>query len=361
MKLVRVLVAISIALALGGVAILAVGENPLRIYAIMLRGAFGSTFALFTTLTRATPIIICGLGAAVAWKSGYQGIGGEGQMIWGGFIAATVAVHFPGPPAMRILLAVMFALLAGGIWSLISAVLADRFKVSLVISTLLMNFIADIVVWHFLARMQVARIPAYMHLPRFVPHHTLHYGFIFALLLVILTWFLLNRTSFGYESRMTGLNLNFTNYGGVSGKKVMYGILILSGVICAFAGVVEVFGVNYRYMRGAFTSASFAWVGLAAALVSNFHPAGILFTSIFLAGISTGSAAVARATDVPIGISTIIQGAILLFISTQLLRTRRSGTSKQPDKEMIDNDRGGWKNSLRKRRISHDRLRKGPL
>lgn len=253
-------------------------------------------------------------------------------MIWGGFIAAAVAAHFPGPPALRILFALVFALLAGGLWSLISAVLADKFKVALVISTLLMNFIADIVVWHFLVRIPAAGIPAYMRLPRFVPHHTLHYGIFFALLFVFLVWFLLNRTRFGYEARMTGLNPNFSSYGGINSRKIMYGVLALSGMISAFAGVVEVFGVNYRYMRGAFTTASFAWVGLAAALVSRFHPVGILFTSIFLAGITTGSAAVSRATDVPIGIATIIQGAIFLFISAQLLKGRRN---KRSEKEMI--------------------------
>ena len=328
--LIHPLIAITLSLFAGSLAILVVGENPLSVYRIMWNGAFGSTFTLFATLTRATPIIICGLGAAVAWKSGYRGIGGEGQMIWGGFLAAIIALNAPGPPFVRIFLALIVGVAAGGAYSLISAWLLDKFKVSLAISTLMMNFVASLVVLHFVSGvfldrtgadiriMQTEQLATYMRIPRFVPHHTLHYGFILAVVLVFVVWFVMSRTNFGYEARMTGLNLNFSDYGGVGGKKVMYSILIISGFISAFAGVVEVFGVNYRYVDGAFTSASFAWIGLAAALISRFHPIGVLLSSIILSGISTGGSAVGRATAMPVEISAIIQGSVMLFISAQL-------------------------------------------
>ena len=340
------LFAIVLSLIAGSLAILLAGENPVRVYTIMFNGAFGSTFSLFATLTRATPIIICGLGAAIAWKSGYRGIGGEGQMIWGGFIAAIVALHGPGGPFVRIVLAVLAALIVGGGYSLITAWLLDKFKVSLAISTLMMNFVAHFVTLHFVSNVfqdltgvdiriiQTEQLPTYMRLPRFVPHHSLHYGFIFALILVLVIWLLLNRTNFGYESRMTGLNINFCDYGGVSSKKIMYAILALSGVISAFAGIVEVFGINYRYVHDSFTSASFAWIGLSAALISRFHPVGVLFSSIILAGISTGGSAVARATTLPVEISAIVQGAVILFISAQILvlwkRGKKAATPQDP-------------------------------
>ena len=339
------LFAIVLSLLAGSFAILLAGENPIRVYTIMFNGAFGSVFAMFATLTRATPIIICGLGAAIAWKSGYRGIGGEGQMIWGGFVAAIVALHGPGPPFIRIVLAVLAALIVGGAYSLLSAWLLDKFKVTLAISTLMMNYIAGFVTLHFVSNVfqdrlgpdvriiQTEQLATYMRLPRFVMHHSLHYGFLFALALVALIWFLLNRTNFGYEARMTGLNPNFCNYGGVSSKKIMYGILALSGVISAFAGVVEVFGINYRYVHDSFTSASFAWIGLSAALISRFHPVGVLFSSILLAGITTGGSAVARATTLPIEISSIVQGAVILFVSAQILGIWKWGAKKAKPQE----------------------------
>ncbi|MCL2367376.1 MAG: ABC transporter permease [Oscillospiraceae bacterium] len=345
--LVHPLFAILVSLLIGSIAILAVGENPITVYRVMFVGAFGTEFALFATLTRATPIIICGLAAAIAWKSGYRGIGGEGQMILGGFVAAVVALYFPGPPALRIALAVILAIAVGGVYSMLSAFLLDKFKVSLAISTLMMNFIANFVVLYFVSHVfpdpadlriiQTEQLATYMRLPRILPQHTLHYGLFFALILVALAWFLLNRTNFGYESRMTGFNPAFSRYGGVSSRKIMYAVLALSGVISAFAGVVEVFGVNYRYVNAAFTSASFAWIGLSAALISRFHPVGVLFSSLILAGITTGGSAVARQTAMPIEISSIIQGAVILFISAQILvlwrRSKKTAKSQGPEDE----------------------------
>jgi len=325
------LFAIFLSLIAGSLAILLAGGEPLEVYRTMYHGAFGTNFFRLQTLTRATPIIITGLGAAIAWKSGYMGIGGEGQMIMGGFVCAIVALNFPGPPVFRIIAAVAAALTVGGLYSLFAAWLLDKFKVTLAISTLMLNYIAHYVTMHYVSNVfqdrtggdiriiHTEQLPAYMRLPRFDPTHSLHYGFLIALILVFLTWFLMNRTNFGYEARMTGFNLKFCNYGGVSSKKIMYAILALSGAICAIAGISEVLGIQYRYVHDSYVSASFAWLGLSAALISRFNPIGVLISSIILAGIQTGGSAVARSMDMPIEISSIVQGCIILFISAKIL------------------------------------------
>ena len=329
--LVLPLFAIALSLVAGSLAIILAGGDPLEVYRTMYHGAFGTNFFRLQTLTRATPIIITGLGAAIAWKSGYMGIGGEGQMIVGGFISAVVALHFPGPPMFRIFMAVVLALAFGSAYSLIGAWLLDKFKVSLAIATLMLNFIAQFVTMHYVSNMfqdrtggdiriiHTEQLPVYMRLPRFDPTHSLHYGFLIALVLVFLVWFLMNRTNFGYEARMTGFNMKFADYGGVSSKKIMYTILGLSGAICALAGISEVFGLQYRYVHDSYVSASFAWLGLSAALISRFHPVGVLISSIILAGIQTGGSAVARSMDMPIEISAIVQGCIILFISAKIM------------------------------------------
>ena len=163
-------------------------------------------------------------------------------------------------------------------------------------------------------------------------------------------WFIMSRTNFGYESKMSGFNINFCNYGGINSKKVMYGMLTLSGIICALAGVLEVYGTQYRYVHNTYVSASYAWVGLNAALISGYHPVGILFTSILLAGIQTGGSAISRSTSVPLEISSIIQGCITLFISAKIVlnisgkgkRGMWQFTKKAPmtqEKEDAGNDR----------------------
>ncbi len=334
------MLAIFFALMVGALAILVTGENPFTVYATMFKGAFGGTYYLLTTLTRATPIIICGLGAAIAWSSNYMGIGGEGQMIVGGFTTAIIALNMPGPVWIRVLCAVVGALLAGGLYSLLSAWLLDKFKMSLAISTLMFNYAAQFITMHFTANVfldttgdakltQTLMLDESMHLPELVKGYSLHWGFVVAVVLVVLVWLLMNRTSFGYESKMSGFNVDFCNYGGISSKKVMYGMLALSGVICALAGVSEVFGVQYRYVHNTYVSASYAWVGLNAALISGYNPIGVFVTSIVLAGIQTGGAAIARSTSVPLEISSIIQGCITLFISAKIVISIRRKSKAQ--------------------------------
>ncbi len=328
--LVQPAIAIFFALLVGAIAILVTGENPLTVYAAMGRGAFGSAYYLLTTLTRATPIIICGLGAAVAWSSNYMGIGGEGQMIMGGFVSAIIALYIPGPAWLKVLCSIVGALAAGGLYSTLSAWLLDKFKMSLAISTLMFNYAVQYITMHFTANVfldttgdakmtQTLMLDKGMRLPKIFSEYSLHWGFIVALLLVVLIWFTMSRTNFGYESKMSGFNINFCNYGGINSKKVMYGMLTLSGVICALAGVLEVYGTQYRYVHNTYVSASYAWIGLNAALISGYHPVGILFTSILLAGIQTGGSAISRSTSVPLEISSIIQGCITLFISAKIV------------------------------------------
>ncbi len=323
-------IAIFLALLVGAIAILLTGNSPLLIYRAMLKGAFGGKYYLLATLTRATPILICGLGAAIAWASNYMGIGGEGQMIVGGFVSAIVGLYAPGPVWVRWILAFTAAVAAGGVYSALSAWLLDQFKMSLAISTLMMNYIAQYVMLHytqnvFLDRstdgkmVQTEMLPKEMRFPLLIQNYNLHFGFILGILLVFAIWFLMYRTSFGFESRMSGFNIRFCEYGGVNGKKIMYRTLLLSGMICGFAGMVEVFGVQYRYVNGIYVSASYAWVGLNAALISGYNPIGILFTSIILSGIQTGGSLIARSTNVPIEISAIIQGCITLFISARII------------------------------------------
>jgi len=328
--LIHPLIAITLSLIVGGIVILLCGGNPIKVYATMYNGAFGSTFYWLATLTRATPIIICGLGAAICWRAGYMGIGGEGQMIVGGFACGITALYIPGPPLVKLVCAVLAACIAGGIWSFFSAWLLDKFKVSLAIVTLMLNYVARYVTMHFVSNIfqdrtgdpkiiQTAQVIEAIRLPRFIHTHSLHYGFAIAIILVFLVWFIMNRTNFGYEARMTGFNMKFCDYGGVNSKKILYLILIISGAVCALSGASEVLGLQYRYVHDSYASASFAWIGLNAALISNFHPIGVLVSSVILAGVQTGGSTIARTMNMPIEISAIVQGCITLFISAKII------------------------------------------
>lgn len=322
--------AIFFSLLVGAVVIAIANENPLKIYGIMLRGAFGNQYYLLTTLNRATPILICGLAASIAWSSNLMGIGGEGQMIMGGFTCAIVAYYTPGPVFIKIIAAVLASLMVGGLYSALSAWLLEKFEMSLAISTLMLNYVAHYFTMHFVSNVflntvgdrkliQTELLDPSLYIPKIFEGYTLHYGFLIALALVFFMWWMNRNTVFGYETKMTGYNIHFSNYGGVPGRKTMYAVLFISGAISALAGVGEVLGNQYRYIHNSYVSTSYAWVGLNAALISNYNPLGVLLTSIILSGIQTGGASIARSTSIPIEISSVIQGCVTLFISAKIV------------------------------------------
>ena len=211
------LFAVLISFLLGAVVILVIGKNPLLAYGEMIRGAFGKQVYLMNTLTRATPIIMGGLAVCMAWRSGYEAMGGEGQMILGAVAAALVGYYLPVPGWLRIPAAMLAAAAAGAVYSAFSGWLFEKFDVTFVISTLMMNYIANYFAAYLcnyplrdpeanvyqMQNAQTGKLPAEATLPP-IMKGWVHWGFVLAVAAVLVTWFLFKKTSFGYKSRMGG-------------------------------------------------------------------------------------------------------------------------------------------------------------
>ena len=325
-------VAVLISLLLGAVIIKLADENVLSTYAIMLNGAFGNMFYLSATLSRATPIIMGGLAVCIAWRSGYEAMGGEGQMILGALCAALVAYYLPAPGLVRILCAILAALVVGGLYSILSAWLYDKFSVTFLISTLMLNYIANNVASYLtnyvvkdpssldLNSVQTGKIAAEAQLGKLLSGFNLHWGFVLSLVFVALIYILLTRTSFGYKAKMGGLNPRFALYGGVNSRRMLYIVLLLSGFMAGLGGAFEVLGSKYRYIDQMIFSTAYAWSGMVAALLANFNPVGTAFASILLAGLATGGSAMQRGTNIPVEAVNMIEGIITLLMSVKLLR-----------------------------------------
>ncbi len=324
------LIATILGLIVGAVVILACGKNPLTVYAEMFDKSFIKSYYLFTTLTRATPIILCAMATAMAWRAGYINIGVEGQMIIGAFVATVCALFIPGPPVLVAVISFILGMAAGALYALLPAVLTWKFRVSMVICTLMLDYVASYITSYFVTyplkdtagdglALQTPQIDPGMWLPRLTPKNTLHFGFIIAILVVVFMVFITKKTVFGYESKMSGFNPSFARYGGTKQVKVMMITMALSGAIASLAGTVEIFGLKYRYADTMFTSTSYAWTGLMAALIANLNPVGMFFVSIFLAGLQIGGSAIQRSLGIPLEISTIIQCCITLFVSVKLV------------------------------------------
>lgn len=322
--------AIVVGLILGGVIIGLSGFNPFEAIIGMFKGGFGSLYYLTTTLTRSVPIIFAGLAGALAWGSGYSSLGAAGQMVLGAFTSAIVAANLKGPAVFVVIVALITGIVVGILYSILSAYLSERFKLDLLIITLMLNYVVDYIASYFTtyvvkdplavdsSAIQTQKLTEAI-LPKMFKGYSLHYGFIIALIAVFLILFIMKKTSFGYKAKMGGLNPNFANYGGVNSTKMMYYVLMLSGAIAGLGGACEVLGARYRYVDAMITSPGYAWTGIIASLMSSNHPVGILVSSIFLAGLTTGGSTIERSMGVPSEVTTIIQGIITLLITARFV------------------------------------------
>lgn len=317
-------------LFVGALVILACGESPFPVYKEMFTKSFIQPFYLFSTLTRATPIIICAMATAMAWRAGYINIGVEGQMIAGSFAATAAALYIPGPPVLVAILAWLIGMIVGALYALIPAILNWKYQVTMVITTLMLNYVANYITSYFVTyplkdpsgdglSLQTVQLSKEMWLPRLSTTSTFNAGFIVAIAVVVFMLFITKRTVFGYESKMGGFNPSFARYGGAKQVKVMLVTMALSGAIASLGGMTEVFGLKYRFADGMLTTPSYAWTGLMAALIADLNPVGMLVVSIFLSGLQIGGSAIQRSMGIPLEIATIIQCCITLFVSVKLV------------------------------------------
>ena len=327
------LIAVLISFLLGAVVILVIGKNPLLAYGEMIRGAFGKQVYLMNTLKRATPIVMGGLAVCIAWRSGYEAMGGEGQMILGAMAAALAGYYLPLPAALRIPAALIAAAAVGALYSMFSGWLFEKFDVTFVISTLMLNYIANYFAAYLcnyplrdpdanvyqMQNAQTGKLGPEAILPP-IAKGWVHWGFVLAIVAVLITWFLFKKTSFGFKSRMGGLNPRFALYGGINARKMLYLVMILSGVMAGLGGAFETMGSKSRYVDQMIFSTGYAWTGMVAALLANMNPIGTLAASILLAGLAVGGSTMMLNMDIPLEVCNIIEGIITLFMSARMIR-----------------------------------------
>jgi simple sugar transport system permease protein len=323
------LAAILAALVLAAGLIGAAGVNPLTAYAEMLRGALGSRLSITEMLTRATPLILTGLAAAVAFRARLWNIGGEGQFYVGALTTAWIghSLALPGPIGMAVLMVCGMA--AGALLLAGPAFLRLRFGVDEVVTTLLLNFIVILFVGLMIEGPlrdplafgwpQSVPVEGAYRLPDLVPRTRLHIGLLVAIAAAGVIWLILTRTVFGVETRAAGLNARAAAFAGISLPKTIMGVALVSGALAGLAGAVEVMGVT----GGVTTTMSpgFGYAGIVVAMLAALHPAGVVAAAIFVATVFVGADAMSRATGVPSFIADVIVALSLLTMLVALLFT----------------------------------------
>lgn len=323
------LIAICAALLLAAGLIAAAGVNPLSAYAEMLRGALGSRLAVTEMLTRATPLILTGLAAAVAFRARLWNIGGEGQFYVGALATAWIGhtLGLPGPMGIAVLM--VCGMSAGAVLLAGPAFLRLRFGVDEVVTTLLLNFIVILFVGLMIEGPlrdplafgwpQSVPVDTAYRLPDLVARTRLHIGLLLAIAAAGIVWLVLTRTVFGVETRAAGLNARAAAFAGVSLPRTIMGVALVSGALAGLAGAVEVMGVT----GGVTTTMSpgFGYAGIVVAMLAALHPAGVVTAAVFVATVFVGADAMSRATGVPSFIADVIVALSLLSMLVALLFT----------------------------------------
>lgn len=330
------------ALIVGAFMLLALGANPIVAYAALLDGAFGSVNSVADTLVRATPLLFVGVGICIAFRGGVTNIGGEGQFVAGAMCAILVGLNFhDGPPWLVVPGAMLAGLLGGAVWGGIPGLLKAHFNVNEILSTVMMNQIAvqgmnflligpliDPVQLERASRIpQTARINPAFDLPRLVPTR-LHLGTLIAVLIAVLVYILLWRTTLGYRIRAVGLNREAARYAGINVSQHIALSLALSGALAGLAGAIQIFGVNFRmFTDGSATgfTGSAGFHGIVAALFGQLHPLGTIPAAFLFGGLLVGANKLQRAVQVPAALIVTLNGLVVVFVvSTELWRQERA-------------------------------------
>jgi ABC-type uncharacterized transport system permease subunit len=326
-KMLPQVIAILLAFLVGAVVLVVTGYSPIDAYGALLSGAFGDTYGIGQTFTQATPIIFTALAFLFAYKSGLFNIGAEGQFLVGAFTAALVGISFQSLPFfVHLPLALIAGAAGGAFWGFIPAVLKARLGAHEVITTMMLSYVALYVTGYMVNYpfkepgswvAQTVLISPSAELPRILQPTQLSASIFVALLLAGLTYYILQRTTIGYEIRAIGLNPSAAESGGISIGKGIVLALTISGAMAGLGGAGEILGVHRRFIEG--FSPGYGWDGLAVALVGGLNPAGVLLASVLFGALRSGGMTMTRTSHVPLDIATILQALVVLFVAAPKL------------------------------------------
>ena len=327
------LVALLVALVVGDLLIILVGQSPSAVYRLMLGGTWANWYGFGQVLYKATTLICTGLAVSLALRAGLFNIGGEGQLAAGGFAAAVMGLLLPSgtPAVLAVPLCMAAALFAGGVVGVIPGVMKARFGAHEVIVTIMLNFIVlAFLNWIVASHLHV---PETLHtpdmqagtLPRVMDWIPAFHGsavnasLLIALAAAGIVGWMLFRTRGGYELRAVGLQPDAAEYGGVRVGAVWVKAFLLSGALAGLGGINYVLGYKHYYEEGFAGGAGF--LGIAVALVGRNHPLGVIIAAFLFATLSQGGLAIHAL--VPKQMVEVLQGVVILAVAAAVPEVRR--------------------------------------
>ncbi len=318
-------IAVILGLLVGAIIMFIGGYDPVQGYQTLFTSIFGDIYNAGEIVRRATPLILAGLAVAFAFKSGLFNIGVEGQFIMGMVAAAWIGTSFQLPMVIHLPLAIIGAAIAGAAWGFIPGFLKAKLRVHEVVVTIMMNYIALKTAAYLVGNVLTANKERTENIydsaklvsepfRKLTEFSTMHNGIFVALVAVVLIWFLIDRTTKGYEFRAVGLNQYASQYAGMNvNRNIIYSMMI-SGALAGIAGSMEVLGgFGYLAKPTSFTGVGFD--GIAVALLGANNPFGILLAAFLFAGLKVGGGDYNFTKIAPTEIISVVIAIIIFFVA----------------------------------------------
>lgn len=321
-------VAITLGAILAGTAlfslfILSVGKSPADLYRFMYTGGFGSWFSIQNSLSRASPLLLTALCVALPARLGLIIIGGEGAVVLGGVAAAAIALPIVGllPPIVTLLLMALAAMVIGGIWIGLSGFLRHYRGVNETISSLLLAYIAIALMNQFIEG--PLRDPASLNKPSTkplphdymlgnIPGMDVHWGLVIGIVACIVSWILIEMTSYGFAARIAGGNVRAAQIQGLPVGRLIAGFTAIAGSFAGLAGMVEVAAVQGS--ANASLAAGYGYTGILVAFLARHNPLAIIPVAILLGGINASGGLIQRRMGLPDATVLVLQGTLFIVI-----------------------------------------------
>lgn len=314
--------AVALSLIAGGLLMVIAGGEPVSAYSALIDGAFGTPYAIGQVLLVAVPLVIIGLGLALAFRGRVYNIGAEGQMFMGALAGGVAAIFIPiGFAPLLITISALAGVLAGAAWGGVVGVLRARWGVNEVITSLLLNFIAILGFTYLVRRplraegaaidLQGRSVQPEAALPT-IPDLNVHIGVFIALALVPIALYLMARTPFGMRVRMLGFNAEAARTAGVNARRMIVGLMLISGGLAGLAGTIQTLGVSERLDLG--ISQAYGFTAIVVALLGRLHAVGVVLAALFIAVLQGGGQAMSVTEGLPYSIVLAIPGLFVVFL-----------------------------------------------
>ncbi|MCM3587213.1 ABC transporter permease [Mesobacillus maritimus] len=322
-------IAVLLGVLVGTIIMIVSGYDAIAAYTALWNGAFGDVYFVGEVVRQVTPYILAGLAVAFAFKTGLFNIGVEGQMLVGWVAAVWVGVSFDLPRIIHLPLAVLAAGVAGALWAFIPGYLKARFRVHEVIVTIMLNhtalYVTNEIIRSVLSdgkeRTDMIAESASLRSPFFevlTDYSRMHWGITIAIICAIIMWFILEKTTTGFELRAVGFNEHASQYAGMNVKRNIILSMVISGVFAGLAGAMEGLGTfGYAAVKGGFTGVGFD--GIAVALLGGNTAIGVILAAILFGGLKVGALNMPLEAGVPNELVDIIIALIIIFVASSYI------------------------------------------